>query len=361
MRLNDMQAEVARFARDTLRIMGEIIAEHFDPMTLFEISGFEQYAKEQWPPEVVAPPMAPQMGHNGGPPLEPPPAAIAPPPAVGSPVPGPASSPGGGQMPAISPGMMAPPPDPNMLAMQKAAEMFRKAVELLRNDKLRGFRIDIETDSIIEPDQQEMQEARTQLMGAISQFLPQAIEAGAQSPELKPLLARLLMFFLRGFKASRDIESAFEQFIDDMTRDAAKPKPPPPPTPDQIKAQMMKEQQANENKRMEAQALMDQQNFEREQTAKANDARLEQERAAAEFALEQQKQAAELKAMHEKMAFDRAQKEMELEFEERKLVLQERAQAHAASVKAASAEHSAAMKAKTDEKKAKAPANGANA
>jgi hypothetical protein len=361
MRLNDMQAEVARFARDTLRIMGEIIAEHFDPMTLFEISGFEQYAKEQWPPEVAPPPPDPMMGHNGGPPLEAP-AAIAPPPAVGAPAPGIASSPGGGPMPpGMAPGMMAPPPDPNMLAMQKAADMFKKAVELLRNDKLRGFRIDIETDSIIEPDQQQMQQARSELMGAISQFLPQAMQAGAQSPELKPLLARLLMFFLRGFKASRDIESAFEQFIDDMTRDAAKPKPPPPPTPDQIKAEMMKEQQANENKRREAQAMMDQKNFENEQVAKANDARIEQERSAAEFALEQQRQIAEIKAMADKQAIERERMEMELAFEERKLALQERAAQHAAAVKAASAEHSAAMQAKTAEKKAKAPVNGANA
>src|SRR6185436_21175067 len=70
MRLNDMQAEVARFARDTLRIMGEIIAEHFDPMTLYEVSGFEEYAKEQWPPEPVTQPQPGQqvMGGNGPPP-----------------------------------------------------------------------------------------------------------------------------------------------------------------------------------------------------------------------------------------------------------------------------------------------------
>jgi hypothetical protein len=364
MRLNDMQAEVARFARDTLRIMGEIIAEHFDPMTLFEISGFEQYAKEQWPPEVASPPMAPQapqMGHNGGPPLDqPPPAGI--PPAAGAPGPVIAPPAGAGLMPQgiASAGMMAPPPSPEQLAMQKAADMFQKAVKLLRDDKLRGFRIDIETDSIIEPDQQQMQQARSELMSAISQFLPQAMEAGAQSPELKPLLARLLMFFLRGFKASRDIESAFEQFIDDMTRDAAKPKPPPPPTPDQIKAQMMQQQQENENKRMAAQAQMDQANFDREQQAKQADMQMQQQQAAQQFELEQQKTAADLQAQREKMEFDRQRMEMELAFEERKLALQERAAQHAAAVKAASAEHSAAMQAKVAEKKAKAPVNGAS-
>jgi hypothetical protein len=371
MRLNDMQGEVARFARDVLRIMGEIVAEQFDPMTLFEISGFEEYAKEQWPPEVVAsPPMAPMMGHNGGPPLDGPPAPQATPPiGAAAPMPPPAAPPpavagspgpsmaapqaGPGLMPPM--GLMTPPPDPAAIARAKAAEMFTKAVALLRNDKLRGFRIDIETDSLIEPDQQEMQAARTQLMGAISQFLPQAIEAGAQAPELKPLLARLLMFFLRGFKASRDIESAFEQFIDDMTRDAAKPKPPPPPTPDQVKAQIMREQQDAENKRMAAQAQMDAAKFQQEQAGKQADAQLEQQRAAAEFALEQQRSQMELQAMREKLAMERETQEMQLAFEERKLALQERAAEHAATVKAASAEHSAAMKAKTDKKRADAP------
>ena len=148
------------------------------------------------------------------------------------------------------------PPDPKAVAMAKAANMFKRAVELLRNDKLRGFRIDIETDSLVEPDQQATQEARTQLMGAISQFLPQAIEAGQASPELRPLLARLLMFFLRGFKASRDIEAAFEQFIDDLTKQAANPKPKPP-SPEEIKAQAEMQKQKAETERMRLQAQID--------------------------------------------------------------------------------------------------------
>ncbi len=250
MRLNDMQAEVARFCRDTLRIMGEIISEHFDPMTLFLVSGFEEYAKEQWPPEPPAPPpQQPMMGHNGPPPG----------PLPGQAPPGPPPQP----MPQPMPGsmgapMLAPAPDPVAVARAKAAGMFKQAVALLKNDKLRGFRIDIETDSIIEPDQQAMQQARTELLGAIAQFLPQAIQAGMAMPELKPLLARLLMFFLRGFKASRDIESAFEQFVDDMTKEAANPAPKPP-SPEQMKAQAEMQKQENENKRMLAQAKIDEQ------------------------------------------------------------------------------------------------------
>lgn len=323
MRLNDMQSEVARFARDTLRIMGEIIAEQFDPMTLFLISGFEEYAKEQWPPE---PPtmMPPMMGHNGAPPIDLPPGVPPTQPAQGA-MPGGASPPAG-------------PLPPDVIARQKAADMFKRAVELLRNDKLRGFRIDIEVDSLVEPDQQQMQQSRTELLQAIAQFLPQAIQAGAAMPELKPLLARLLMFFIRGFKASRDIESAFEQFIDDLTKDASKPKPPPPPSPEQIKAQAEMQKQQAENQRMAAQAQIDQQNQQAEM-------QVQQQKAAMDMQMAEHEGQLKLQAMQAEMAF----KEREYALKERAMLLDIQAKERTAQINAASAEHSASVKAASTE------------
>lgn len=297
MRLNEMQADVARFARDVLRIMGEIIAEHYDPMTLYLVSGFEQYAKEQWKPEPI-------------------------------------------QAPPLQPGMM--PPDPAALqkmseqaARQKAAEMFKAAIELLRNDKLRGFRIDIETDSLIEPDQQATQQARTELLGAIAQFLPQAIAAGAQMPELKPLLARLLMFFLRGFKASRDIESAFEQFVDDMTKEAANPKPKPP-SPEQIKAQAEMQKQQMENQRMQQQAQIDQQ------------------QAQQDIALEQAKAKMEIEKEQMKLQFERERLQMERE----KMAMQLQGEQQKAAIQAEATEREVAFKMAQTERQAQIDAEG---
>lgn len=345
MRLNDMQMDVARFARDTLRIMGEMISEHFDPMTLFEISGFEQYAKEQWPPEPQQPPpMPPQMGHNGGPPMESPPVTTmggpspaGPPPAAGSPgMAGPSSPPPGLTPPMM--GMMAPQPSPEQVAQLKAASMFKQSIELLRNDKLRGFRIDIETDSLIEPDQQETQRARTELMGAISQFLPQAIEAGTTTPELKPLLARLMMFFLRGFKASRDIEAAFEQFIDDQTKEASKPKPPPPPSPEQVKAQA-------EQQRTAAELQMSQQQFQQEMQAKAADFQMEQQRLQAEMAMEREKWELEKQQMQEKLAFEREKAMLTLTTQQQSAAVKAESEQHSAQLRAEGEERSAAIQA----------------
>ena len=324
MRLNDMQAEVARFARDTLRIMGEIISEHFDPMTLYLVSGFEQYAKEQWPPEPPMPPQGgqpPMMGHNGGPPMNPGAAAPPPPPGVAQPA-APAGQPvGAAPMPQPMHGSMgAPmlPPDPVLVAQQKAAAMFKAAVGLLKNDKLRGFRIDIETDSLIEPDQQQTQQARTELLGAIAQFLPQAIQAGMAMPELKPLLARLLMFFLRGFKASRDIEAAFGQFVDDMTKEAANPKPKPP-SPEQQKAEAELQKQQMENQRIAAQAKIDQM------------------QAQQDFAIEQQKAQMELQAQQAELQLERER----LDMERQKMAMQLQHEQQIAAIKGAAAERDA--------------------
>jgi hypothetical protein len=110
MRIEDRQANMGRFARDTVQIVAEIIAEHFSPETLWGISGWEfttearvldkaveayekkmqaMMAQMQQPP--MAPPGGPQMP-MGVPPMPPPMPAMPPPGMVG---PMPQGMPGG--------------------------------------------------------------------------------------------------------------------------------------------------------------------------------------------------------------------------------------------------------------------------
>lgn len=298
LRLNYMQSDVATFARDTLRVMGEIIAEHYQPETLRLISGYDQWAREQWPPESfhAQPPPSPMMGHNGGPPMngmngsEPAPPAIG----AGFGAPGGApSSPAAGLLPqGGAPIMMQPSPEQQSRA--KADEMFERAVALLRNDKLRGFRIDIETDSMIEPDRQAVQQSRVEFMGALSQFMPQAIEAGQINPKLIPLMARLTMFMVRGFQAGRDVESAFEQYISEQDQIARNP-PPKQPSPEEIKAQAEVQKQQMEGQRQQAQIQGD--------------------------AIKMQM---EIQMREQEAALKDREMEMELQFKERELQLKER-------------------------------------
>lgn len=136
-------------------------------------------------------------------------------------------------------------PEDSLLAMANAQEIatqadgspapIGEAVALLKNEKLRGTRVDFETDQIIQSDQQAMQKSRMEFLTSVSGFLKQAVEAGAQFPDIVPLLGRLVLFGVRSFPVGRELENAFETFLDRAQKAAEQPKPPQP-SPEEIKA-----------------------------------------------------------------------------------------------------------------------------
>lgn len=75
LRLQDEQEKVAAFVRDLVRIAAEITCTLFQPETLAEMASCQEMEDLQM--QVPAP--DPMMGHNGGPPMGPPPGAAQPP------------------------------------------------------------------------------------------------------------------------------------------------------------------------------------------------------------------------------------------------------------------------------------------
>ena len=190
-RIERRRRKIARFVRDLIRIKAEIIAEHFDPKTIRELSGFD------FLPEVVA-------------------------------------------IEANQPG--------------SADAAFEEVIGLLRDDRLRGFRIDIETDSTVEIDQQAAKDSRTELLAAISPFIREAVPLVQAEPQAGPLVANLLTFVIRGFRAGRNIEAAFDQFAEQLQQQsvqlqqqaeqqAAAPAEQQGPTPEEIEAQAKQQEQ----------------------------------------------------------------------------------------------------------------------
>lgn len=220
LRLQDRQADIARFVRDAIRIKAEVISEHFSPETLLEISGWMSTpmaeALDRRHNEVLAAVQAAQAqaeqqamsvqipGQAGGSPAQP------------------------GQTPAI-PDQIPP----------SAADVFTQAVELLRNDHLRSFRIDIETDSTIAEDVQGDKSSATEFLGMVGGFLKEALPASQQFPQLAKPLTETLFFAMRRFKAGRQLEQTFTDAIEQMGQ-------MPPPAD--------KEKQAREAAAVEAQA-----------------------------------------------------------------------------------------------------------
>jgi vacuolar-type H+-ATPase subunit I/STV1 len=83
-------------------------------------------------------------------------------------------------------------------------------IQVLRSDKLRGFKIEIETDSTIQPNADAEKAARTELITAIggaSQQLAAGVQAGIISQDVAK---ELFAFGMRAFKAGTAMDEALD-------------------------------------------------------------------------------------------------------------------------------------------------------
>lgn len=306
LRLQDRQAEVARFCRDSVAITAEIIAEQFSPEILAEMTGMVSFiageVKAMLPPPsppIQLPQQGPApIGHNGGRPMNavPTPSSMlarspinpaqAGPAPVASPVMQPNGATPNGAVPTAVGAQppMPPPPDPDMIAKQ----IFWQAVDLLKNDKMRTFRIDIETDSTIAVDQQADKQAVVEMFTAVGGFLEKSAQIGQMVPQMVPALGQSLLFAFRKFGVGRDVEGTWEAAIDNLSQQAKNPAPKPP-SPEQIKAQMLQQQQEAENNRLAATAQIDQQNNQAELLKGQQQHQNDMEQLQVKLAIEQQK------------------------------------------------------------------------
>lgn len=237
LRIRDRQIEMMRFARDILRIKGEVIAAKFSAETLKAMSGvslptnadkqqamaaFQQQqmmaqlqaqqqaaAQAQMAPQ--GPPGAPQPG---GPPQAAPQQPMPPQP-----------------MPAAAPpAPMQPPPELQKLLQTPSWEDIEA---LLQNDAARTFRIDIETDSTIEADEQQEKAGYVQFIQALGQMVQQWGPAVETQPALAPMVAAIIKTGVRKFRAGRELEEVVDQAMDAVAQAAAQPKGVPGAGPQQ--------------------------------------------------------------------------------------------------------------------------------
>lgn len=149
-RIAPRQQLIAKFARELLRMKGEIISEKFEPETLKLMTGEDMWLIDQ---EVQGP---------QGP-------------------------------------------------VKQKVDGTAQIIGLLRNEKLRGFRVDIETDSTIQPEADTEQKNRIELITAVSQFITTAAPA-VQAGVIPMEVAReILSFGVRAFKVSPQLEDALDK------------------------------------------------------------------------------------------------------------------------------------------------------
>lgn len=212
-RIRDRQDEMVRVARDLTRIMCEIMAENFQKKTLLEMSQLDIANDADIKKQVSA--------------LE-------------------------KQVKAIQAQIKEAQSDPEIQAqaqqkpeiaqqvLQQAEQQIQqlvgqinelnetvtieKVMELLREQRVRPFVLDIETDSTVTPDENAQKQRATEFTTAVGGFLTQALTAVQHVPQSAPLMAETLRYVASQFRAGRQLDGVIDEFAEQMKQIAAQPK-----------------------------------------------------------------------------------------------------------------------------------------
>jgi hypothetical protein len=118
------------------------------------------------------------------------------------------------------------------------AQYVPQAIELLKNEGARAYRITIDTDAMATIDYAQERDSAVQFLQGLGAFVSQVTPMVERSPEAGPFLLKMLQWGVSKFRISREIESTLDQAIAAMNASAQAPKSPPPPDPAIVKAQM---------------------------------------------------------------------------------------------------------------------------
>lgn len=277
LRIKMLQNEVRRYVREMLRIMLEIAAKKFSPETFAQMTGlpFTTQAQKQQAQQLLqaAAQQPPQPGPNGQP----------------------------------------APQDPAIARAQQVMQTpdWEAVLALLQNDLARAYRIDIETDSTVQVNEQEDKQNINEAMSAMGEFLKGVTPLVQQGIMPFDAAKSMLLAIVRRFRFGTEVEEEIKSM-----------QPPQPKSnPDEAAAKIKAESDA--------------QTMQREQQMAAQKAQLDQEQMTREAQYqreEHQMKMAELKAKGEYNAMMANLKVMQLRA---KVAAEERAAATRAAEAAA--------------------------
>jgi hypothetical protein len=189
MRVQTKQAEIQRFARDLFRLKAEIIATKFSWETITTMTGINFPSQEQKQTAQQQYQMAQQQ--------------------------------------AQSTGQQPPPPPPEFEKMMSLPS--REEVEqVLRNDTMRGYRIDVESDSTIRADMTRNQNNMNLFLQGTAQYASAMGPIVQLDPQLMPTVIEVYSAFARTYKLGKQAEDALDKLSDKGKQMAENPAPKPP-------------------------------------------------------------------------------------------------------------------------------------
>jgi hypothetical protein len=180
--------------------------------------------------------------------------------------------------------------------MQPADQaLIPQALQLIQDKPLRSFRIQVDSDSLVQIDENQNKRERVEFLQAMGGFLTQALPMGQQAPELVPMLIELVKFGVGAYKKAAPIEGTIDQAMQELQmKQQQMAQQPPPPNPEVMK---MQAEQQFEQMKMQAQAQNEQMKM--QATAQA-----EQLRAQADIQVAQAKAQADVQMAQMKLQAD---------------------------------------------------------
>lgn len=216
-RIKEKQEELIRVARDLSRLAGEIMAENFKPETLMQMSQYDEVPSQQAIQQQIQ--QIQQQIEQGKQQLL---QAANDPQTVQQ----------AQQNPEQAQQMIQKAQQAEQQAQQQIQEIqktitIEQVMEFLKDERMRPFTLEIETDSTIQPDENANKQRVTEFMGALSTALAQLGPMVAAQPNTAPFAAAVLKFAVAPFRAGRDLDAAIDDFADGMEQQAQQPKPNP--------------------------------------------------------------------------------------------------------------------------------------
>ena len=243
LRLKRTQAEVQRYARDLLRMMLEIAATKFSEETWARMTGLPYLTEEQFR-------QASQVSQSLQQQL-----SMVPPPVEGQ------------------------PPDPRSQQLQQQMQQVQAELQkpkwadvlgMLRDDMQRSYRIDIETNSTVQPEAVEDQKNIADVMNALGQFLNGVTPLVTQGVMPFQAAQSMMLAIVRRFRFGDEIEDYVKQMQ-------------PPKPPDDGKAQAEQQKAQMEKQAHDADMQAKQIDAQQKQAENAQKGQLEQQRATLEM------------------------------------------------------------------------------
>ena len=194
-----------------------------------------------------------------------------------------------------------------------------QAIQMLTQDPLMSFRIEVAADSMVQADEDQEKKDRMEFLTAAGQFIEKAGQAAAAEPKLTPLVLDMLKFGITAFKVGRTMEGEFDKVADDMKAAAAQPQPPKPDP------QMAKVQQ--DGQLAQGQMQIDQAKLQQEAQASQQRLQMEQQRDTQAMQLkaqtDQMKMQQDAQLAQQQQAHEQFMEQSKQQFEQWKIEFQE--------------------------------------